>query len=186
MFVALDIATACGVSKWSRAMPAPIFETWKLVGSSEDMGPPMWKMMTKLSAIHEEDPIEILFIELGILPKKTTQATLQKLYGLIGAADLWAFRKKVPSRSVEQQKWRKHFIGVGSNVHPRLIRGTKTLNPKWIDLKKLAQDRCAALGWEAKNDNEADAGGQLDYGLACFGIKVPWRDANLFGGALAR
>lgn len=52
--------------------------------------------------------------------------------------------------------------------------------------KKAATIEAAkALGWNPEDDNQADAAGVLDFGLACFNVPVPWRDAALFGGRVA-
>jgi hypothetical protein len=180
MYLALDLATEAGWAAWDAAWPAPAFGTLLLRSGAEELGFPMEKLRRFLNFMHAKTSLRGLFVEAPINPRpkmkdgrmmlQTSMQTIKKLNAYAAMAEWWAYKLELPYRLVEQQDWRKHFLGKGSG------RG--------IDWKQLSKDRCKELGWSTKNDNEADAAGQLDYGLACFGVHVPWRDALMFGGAL--
>jgi hypothetical protein len=168
--VGLDIATDTGVATWFSGGHAPVLQTLRLGGEPGVVGPAMERLRQFLAAAHEADVLTHIFIEKTILPRMTTQATVFKLNAYAGMAEWFGYRIGAVVRSVDQQDWRKHFFlekaGKGSAA------------------KKEAALRAARMrGWSPANDHEADAAGVLDYGLACFGIKPPWRDAHLMGGA---
>lgn len=125
----------------------------------------MEKLRQALADLHGIEPITHLFFEATILPGKTTPQTVFKLCALAGMAEWFAHRIGAVCRQVDQQSWRKHFIGRGTG--------------KSDELKRLAKEAALLRGWTPANDHEADAAGVLDYGLACFNISPPWRDAHL-------
>jgi hypothetical protein len=170
-YVGLDLATKSGVALWVPGTGAPRLSSMKLPGQPEELGRPLEALRQHLADIHTIDPITHLFFEASILPGKTNIHTVNKLCGLAGMAEWFAHRIGAVCRRVEQQSWRKHFIGRGTG--------------KSEELKAAAIRSCQLRGWMPTNDHEADAAGVLDFGLHCFGVKVPWRDAHLFGGALA-
>jgi len=180
--IGLDIASKTGLARWRVGDPAPVLSTIVLGGSAGDLARPMENLRLHLAQIHTEDPITDLFFEMPILPRATidergrarmmtsAQAVL-KLSALVGMAEWFACRVKANPYSVDQQTWRKHFIGKGTG--------------RSADLKSMAIEACRVLGWPTRNDNEADAAGVLDYGINWLGIHAPWRDTHLFGGAIA-
>lgn len=138
----------------------------------------MEKLREHLADIHRLDAITHLFFEATILPQpkvgddgrahmRTSPQTVYKLCALAGMAEWFAKRINAKCRQVEQQRWRKHFMGRGTG--------------KSDELKRLAKAEADRRGWRVSNDHEADAAGVLDYGLACVSITPPWRDAALFG-----
>jgi hypothetical protein len=169
-FVALDLATMTGKALWLPGTDAPRLSSRRLPGRPEELGPPLEALRSDLADIHALDAITHLFFEASILPGKTNIHTVNKLCALAGMAEWFAHRVGAICRRVEQQSWRKHFIGRG--------------NGKSEELKAAAIRACQQRGWAPANDHEADAAGVLDFGLACFDIKPPWRDAHLFGGAM--
>ncbi len=50
------------------------------------------------------------------------------------------------------QTWRKHFVGAARPQNP----------------KRVTIDRCKLIGWEPKNDDEADAMGLWHYGMSVY------------------
>lgn len=66
-------------------------------------------------------------------------------------------------------EWRKRFLGCGAA--PKHItkglskRAAQVARRAW--LKAETMKACAARGWPVENDDEADACGLLDFGLAC-------------------
>ena len=167
--VGLDLATWTGVALWVPGTPAPRLSTLRLGGAPEELGRPLETLRQHLADIHKAEPITHLFFEASILPGRTNLQTVNKLCSLAGMAEWFAYRINAVCRRVEQQSWRKHFIGRG--------------NGKSAELKRLAIEAARLRGWTVEDDHQADAAGVLDYGLACFSITSPWRDAHLFGGA---
>jgi hypothetical protein len=184
-FVALDIATDTGVAVWypDSDLGRPLLSTIRCPSDPEEVARPMEKLRVALADIHTMDPITHLFFEAAILPnpvinedgravQRTNIKTVYKLCSLAGMTEWFAGRVGAQCRQVEQQKWRKHFIG----------RGTGPT----AELKRMAKEAARMRGWAPQNDHEADAAGVLDYGLACFNIRAPWRDAHLLGGLSVR
>lgn len=180
--VGLDLATYTGLALWVPGTDAPRLLSLRLPGDPEDLGRPLEKLRSTLADIHAVDPITHLFYEAAILPRaevggdgrahmRTNLATVLKLCALAGMAEWFALRIGAHCRQVEQSKWRKHFFGKGTG--------------RSKELKAAAMDAARLRGWMPLNDHEADAAGVLDYGLHCFGIVTPWRDAHLFGGRVA-
>jgi hypothetical protein len=169
--VGLDLATRTGVALWVPGTDAPRLSSMRLPGDPEELGRPLEALRQHLADIHAIEPITHLFFEASILPGKTNIHTVNKLCALGGMAEWFAFRIGAVCRRVEQQSWRKHFIGRGTG--------------KSVELKRMAVEAALMRGWNPTNDHEADAAGVLDFGLACFNIKPPWRDAHLFGGRIA-
>lgn len=167
----LDIATRTGAALWIPGTAAPRLLSIKLGGEPECVDRPMEALREALAALHGLDPITHLFFEATILPGKTTPATVYKLCALAAMAEWFAYRVKAQCRRVEQQSWRKRFIGRGTGKGP--------------DLKRMAVETARRLGWQPQDDHQAEAAGVLDYGLACFGVAVPWADEALFARAAA-
>lgn len=165
MIVGLDIATSTGCAFWREGTAAPSLMTVQLPSDPGEVGRPCEKLRRNLADLHAVERITHLFFEATILPGKTTPQTVYKLCALAGMAEWFAHRIGAQCRQVEQQRWRKHFIGKGTGPS--------------AELKRLAMEAARLRGWNPANDHEADAVGVLDYGLACFSIQPPWRDAHL-------
>lgn len=170
MKLGMDIATSTGIAVWRDGMLAPSLMTVQLPSDPGEVGRPAEKLRRALADLHAVEPITHLFFEATILAGKTTPQTVYKLCALAGMAEWFAHRVGSLCRQVEQQRWRKHFFGRG--------------NGKSAELKALALDAARLRGWTPANDHEADAAGVLDYGLACFNIITPWRDAHLLAPQL--
>lgn len=170
-FVALDIATATGVARWKPGLSRPLLATIHLSGESREVGRPMEKLRQYLADLHAVEPITHLLFEAAIAPRngRTTIDTIRKLMSLCAMAEWFGHRIEAETRQVEQGDWRKHFLGRGTG--------------KSEELKQLSKQTARAYGWNIANDHEADASGILDYGLACFKVDRPWRDAKLMQAA---
>lgn len=166
MKVGLDIATETGCAIWRDGDTAPRLTTVRLPSDPGEVGRPMEKLRKFLANLHTDiEPITHLWFEATILPGRTTPQTVYKLCALAGLAEWFAHRVGAHCRQVDQQSWRKHFIGRGTG--------------KSEILKAMGIEACRRRGWSPANDHEADAAGVLDYGLACLNVITPWRDAHL-------
>lgn len=172
MYIGMDIATETGIALWSEGQPAPSLMTVRLPSDPGEVGRPCERLRATLADLHSAETITHLFFEATIMPGgKTTAQTVYKLCALAGMAEWFAHRIGASCRQVEQQRWRKHFIGVGTG--------------RSAELKAMAMRAAELREWRPRNDHEADAAGVLDYGLACFNVSPPWRDAHLFIGKRA-
>lgn len=170
VYLGLDISTTTGAAIWSQGSDAPRLMSFRLPGDVECVDRPMEALRQRLADLHGIEPITHLFFEATILPGRTTPQTVYKLCALAGMAEWFAYRIKAQCRAVQPQNWRKHFIGRGTG--------------KSAELKAAAIEAAKTRGWNPMDDHQADAAGVLDFGLSCFRIPVPWRDAHMFGGAL--
>jgi hypothetical protein len=170
-YLALDLATRTGWALWSRGNERPRFGTLRLSRlDAELIAPDLEKLRSHLSGLHAMEPIEAVFFEAPIMMRVDTLRKLQFLLGLVNMVEWWAYRLNIPCRQVGMDDWRKHFLGFSKGGREKL--------------KAEAVAECRRRGWQVAGDDEADACGVLDYGLACFGISPPWRDGHMFGGAL--
>ena len=180
--VGLDIATESGCAALYEGGAAPELSTIHCGGIAGEVGPAMERLRVALLAIHQREPITHIFKEQTILPHArrnqrtgkmafgTNQATVYKLNALAGMAEWFGLKVGAVVRDVAHEDWRRHFIGK--------IGGMKSL-----ELKQAAIRMARMHGWTPANFDEADAAGVLDYGMACFRIRPPWRDLPLMGGA---
>lgn len=169
MKLGLDIATGLGLAAWFDGTPAPRLLSERLPSDPREVGRPMERLRRTLADLQGVEPITHLFFEATIVPGKTNRDTVYKLCALAGMAEWFGHRIGAATRQVQPQDWRKHFLG----------RGTGSRD----ELKRLSLEAARMRGWDPKNNDESDAAGVLDYGLACFNISAPWRDAHLLGGA---
>lgn len=182
MKIGLDIATQTGLAVWWDSLDDIELHTVPLPGDPHEVGPAMEKLRVTLATLHAAEPITHLFKESTIVPHarlnkatgrvsmSTNQATVFKLNALSGMAEWFGHMAGAIVRDVDQQDWRKHFL------LEKAPKGTK-------ELKEAALRAARMRGWHPTSDHEAEAAGVLDYGCACFGIKTPWRDRHLLGGA---
>lgn len=92
-----------------------------------------------------------LIYELPILPQTTTPATVQKLMGLAGVAQMLAYQSGIPwVRSAQASSIKKHFCGSGRPG------------------KEGVQAACIARGWIFRDDNESDALALWDYAATLY------------------
>jgi hypothetical protein len=181
VIVGLDIATATGVAAWWKGGDDPELATILCASDAHEVGRACEILRAHLAVLHASEPITHLFKESTIVPHArlnkqtgrvsmaTNQATVYKLNALAGMAEWFAHRIDAICRDVDQQDWRKHFLGSAKG--------------NTAELKERALRMARMHGWSPSTDHEAEAAGVLDYGCACFNIKTPWRDRALLGGA---
>lgn len=169
-YVGLDLATKTGWATWWRGQAKPYSGTLKLNRNNVDeVAPDLEKLRAHLSELHKIEPVELVFYEAPIMMRVDTVNKLRLLLGLANMVEWWCYKLNIPCRQATMHDWRKHFIGFST--------GGRDV------LKQAAVQACRDRGWDPKTDDEAEALGVLDYGLSCWKIDVPWRDAHLRRGA---
>ena len=108
----------------------------------------------KLAQLIQEHEVDCIWCEKVWVGPKTHQETARTLFGIQAITEMEAAGAGVEFHLVQPVTWRAHFLG-------KVPRGTKRK-----ELKRLAIDRCRMLGIEPRTDDEAEAVGILDYGLA--------------------
>ncbi len=171
-YLGLDLATKTGWATWSQGEARPHTGTLRLPRwDPDELAPDFERLRKHLSELHAVSPIEAVWYEAPIMTRVDRLRTLQFLLGLANMTEWWCFKLKIPCRQAEMRDWRKHFFGKCTGGRD--------------ELKRAAVEACRLREWPVDGDDQADAAGVLDYGLACLGIEVPWRDSHMFGGSLA-
>lgn len=150
--IALDLATKCGVAIGCPGN-APVFSTEILGKAGEAHGARFAqavRMMNRLIKEHEPDFIA-LEAPIGVHGGGSKKRP-EVLMGLRACVMAVAHMRHVPFEQYEVRTIRKHFLGNGG-----LNRAAA---------KAAAIKRCQMLGWNPKNDDEADAGALWDYACA--------------------
>lgn len=171
--LALDLSKrSTGFAIWEEGSQSAHYGTWVLGSEMTPDGATYCKLHQQMSDIYRLCKFEHLFFEEplnpAILQGHTNINSLRVLAGL--AAHAQSFGEAMGMRtinSVHLNSWRATFIG-------KQKRGTKRAT-----LKDLSIERCHQLGWNPKNDDEADALGLLDYACTFRGIIPPWRKSEV-------
>lgn len=141
----LDLATTTGWACGEAGAP-PRYGSFRLPSTGDDVGRYLVEFMRWLKGlIAAEAPREIVF-EAPILPRKTTIATLRKLYGLAGATEVMAIDAGIPCSEISSGEVRRLFLG---QHYPR--------HAGRDEIKRAVINGCRQMGWEPRDDNEADA-----------------------------
>lgn len=88
----------------------------------------------------------------------------------------FAARHKLKVFDVPLQSWRSRFLG--ATQAPPHYRQKPEMARNW--LKQRAIKACAERGWLTDSDDEAEALGILDYGLACLDTAYQGRTDTIF------
>lgn len=123
-----------------------------LAGSN--VGRRLLRCRSNLQHLVERFDVSAVWCEKVWVNEKTHQETARVLFGIQAIAEMVAAEPGRTFHLVQPVTWRAHFLG-------KVPRGTKRK-----ELKRLAIDRCRMLGIEPRTDDEAEAVGILDYGLA--------------------
>lgn len=147
--LALDVASSSGWAFGSIG-DTPQHGVFTLPPSGDDLGRALHTFATWLSAkVRELQPREIVF-EAPILPAQTNIKTLKKLYCLAGMVEFIAAIEGVPCSEITAGEWRKAFLGP---YYPK----SSTRD----ELKRAVIAACRQMGWEPRQDDDADAMGIL-------------------------
>lgn len=181
IIVALDLASVSGVAAGS---PGGRPKAWSVdlgQGRSEDARFSKALILThKLIEAHKPD---VLAIEAPVGGSKTSHF----LVGLVACVRGCAFNRGVQVEPYNIASIRKHFCGghvtsaAYGHLDPKKRKGAARAAGK-----NLVMQRCRQLGWEAEDDNAADACALWDY--ACSLQSRAHQVANLPGlfGAVVR
>ena len=157
--LALDIATRTGVSVGSSG-EAPV--SWSVdlgKGRSEDA-----RFSKALSLTHrmiECHSPDLIAVEAAIGGPNTSHF----LVGLLACVRGCAFNRGIPVEVCSIGGIRKHFLGKNLTVrdYPGLSKDQAR-----EQIKAEVMKRCSLLGWEAADDDAADAAALFDYACATF------------------
>jgi hypothetical protein len=167
--LALDLSKSrTGWACFSDADSKPTFGSWILGSEFTSNGKVFGKLHQNISELNMLGAIDCLFYEdaINILPgaKNTNVHAIKLAAGLIAHADSWgdAMGCRIV-HPVNMKSWRRTFFGNIGRGHARK------------ELKEYAVERCQQLGFNPRNDDEADAIGILDYACEYMQIIPPWR-----------
>jgi len=146
--LALDAATNTGVAIGS-AGDVPIFQTLRFAGSDPDAEHEQsfaaaLRWIAQLLQVNRPD---FIYIEAPLSPGisgATNANTTLRLIGLWATLSAASIVKGVPYRKAKVGQVRKGFLGHG--------------NLPGAEAKRRVQVVCELLGWDPRNNNEADAG----------------------------
>lgn len=167
--LALDMSKrSTGYATFEIGSDVAFHGTWELGSEFTPDGGTYCKLHQSMSDLNLLGKIEYVYFEDPLaataLHGHTNINSLRVLTGLAAHAESWgeAMGCRVVQR-VNMTTWRKSFLGT-------VKRGTKRMT-----LKELSIERCHQLGFNPRNDDEADALGILDYACVALKIMPPWR-----------
>lgn len=154
MILALDLATAFGAA-WGPLGGPPRVTSGRFAGSGAKHAHVGAEAVRWLNGFLAINPPSHVFIErphlASIARGHTGFDVIYRLLGLAFTVQAVAYLRGVPdTRLVKVEDVRKHFLG--------------TAGLKGDEAKRWTQRRCAELGWEHKNADEADALAIWSYG----------------------
>ncbi len=172
--VALDIATHMGWALLDTDAPdRPYLGSVRFPNDKGEIGRAAEALRQFLSDRHKMHGgiTDLVFEAQHVATGKIDINVVQRLLGLSGMAEWFAYRIDARCYSVAIGTWRKHAFGTG--------------HLKREEAKRMAMEQCRALGFDPSNDNEAEAFFILDYYVNLrnkFGAKIatPWRDNAFF------
>ena len=197
--IALDLSkSSTGWACWGEGDARPASSTWELGTSYTSVEEACAKLHDNLDGLQMLGSIDALYYEQPIIPRPrkddegrdvvtTTFATVFLQFSLAQHASYWAWSNRCPyRRSVPQGTWRAHFLGgiprgkaMQEALAQRRVKNATAL------YKLLSEERCREYGFRPRKHDEAEALGILDYACHDLQLTPPWRDAALFGGAMA-
>lgn len=176
----LDLSKrSAGYACWGPGDSRPVSGAWVLGSEFTSDGLVYCKLHENLTGLHQLGGIEAIFweepLDARLLSGHTNIDSVRVLGGLAAHAASWgeAMGCRI-IRAVNMAAWRRHFIG-------SMPRASKT-----ADLKRMAMEKCRALGFKPQTHDEAEAIGGLSYACDQLDLIPPWRDAHLFGGRTVR
>ncbi len=148
--------------------PAPRASCWAMPGDG-DLHRARAALATSIASLCGLIHPAVVVIEAPLQIFGRSAHTAFVLTALYGAASAAAHNSGAAVYDANVQTWRKHFTGQARPDNP----------------KQATIDRCKLIGWEPKNDDEADAMGLWHWGMSTYFRH--WRQVGtpLFRGAAA-
>jgi hypothetical protein len=166
-YLALDLSSHTGWACWDGHTAKPLLGTKTLVGWNYDSGSMLElyrKWLGDFLRIHRP---QMIGIESWYIPQHGDGATIAKQIMLSGFTQWAAKASGTPYKLITAGQWRKTWYG-------------SSRRPEGNDWKLMAKDRCRKIGWDAVDDNAAEAGGLLDHLVTEYGKETPpWRSDHL-------
>jgi hypothetical protein len=161
IILALDLASVTGIAVGS---PGGNPNAWSIdlgAGKSEDFR--FSQALVYTHRLIERHKPDLLAIEAPVGGPKTSHF----LVGLVACVRGCAFNRKVRIESYNIAAIRKHFVGghVTSAAYKHLDPKRRKNEARKAG-KNLVMSRCRQLGWDAEDDNAADAAALWDYSCA--------------------
>lgn len=177
--LALDIATRTGFAFWKPGELRPLSGVKQMPETGEDVGRMLdvyWGWLDCLLGKHWPDVVCLEAPIVGsdrvkvvnekiVRTKRANIWTEVKLHSMCGVTEVLCLRAGAKYYRAHHSSVLAHFVGNG-----RLGRAKG---------KAAVLERCQRLGWEAIDDNAADALAVLDYSLHKLNIVVPWQRERL-------
>lgn len=184
IILSLDLSKRCtGFAVWDEAWEKPRYGSWSLGSEMASDGAVFLKLHRCLNDLRQLAAFEWIYHEEAINPANlngvTNIASLRLQAGLAAHVESFAEARRCHVQRVNIGSWRKGFIdpdlvsqAQADARRKRKLTGKGSARDK---LKRLAIERARQLGFEPRNDDEAEAIGVLDYACSLKGIVPPWR-----------
>ena len=174
--IALDPAQKCGVARWRTGMNAPWSDVWKLEGADAGARANDLRitLTRKLLAFRERgESVDAVYAEEAWVGPKTNPKTAAILHKYEVAIEMACISARTQLHLLRSQTWRKTFFGSGKGTGRRAKQ------------KATSIEMCRLMGWDPRDDNEADALGILYHARCTFDPEYAWRSTSLFAGRTA-
>jgi len=169
LILALDLASVVGFAIGRPSDPIPVFGSFRCAPPQASLGAVYHGLSRWLVSTIASEKISLLVFEAPIAPSflkgKTSAHTARVLIGLCAIAEEIAFDLRIECREAQVRDVRAHFIGG---------------NFKRERAKALTIEACKRLGWNVRNDNEADSCALWNYQCSIFDPKIALRASPLF------
>jgi hypothetical protein len=161
-----DLSSQSGVGVWDGNSPAPQLFPKRVLYWDRDAGEMLETWRKWIGRFFAEHDPEVIAVEAPVAGGHGDLVTMNRQAKIAGMLEWACHVKGVPLHIIQPGTWRKSFIGFGA-------RG-KRVNVDW---KRLAKQRCKALGWDHHGDhNVAEAGGVLNHLIIeILGLSPPWK-----------
>lgn len=157
MLLALDInSRRVGWAIGGPADPRPRLSAWSLYGcqTEDDLARSCAALYRSISDLSKFIKPRFVYYEAPFNPqgaeRQSNAHTVRGLLSLAAVAMAAGVNAGAITKPVHVATWRKHFCGQGRPENP----------------KRATMDRCRLLGWDVKNDDEADAAGVWAFAMA--------------------
>lgn len=174
LILALDLATVAGFAIGRPSDPNPRFGSFRCARPQGSLGAVYRGLSGWLRHTLSQEQIELLVFEApmqqSIMLGRTNATTARVLIGLCAIAEEIAYGAGIDCREAAIADIRRHFIG----EHLRSARA-----------KAATIEACRRIGWNPKNDNEADALALWNYQCSWFDPRLAIRTSPLFRKKIA-